>query len=67
MSVRPGLRQRIQVNLNLPRYVDTFQTEDVLSLPKAVTLLQASAQRSEQALAALNRVMERIAAVKEPA
>jgi type I restriction enzyme M protein len=56
-----------EFNLNLPRYVDTFETEDVLSLPKAVTLLQASAQRSEQALAALNRVMERIAAVKEPA
>jgi type I restriction enzyme M protein len=54
-----------EFNLNLPRYVDTFEPEEVLPLEKAVALLEQSMGKSAQALDALSTVTQRIVAGRE--
>jgi type I restriction enzyme M protein len=46
-----------EFNLNLPRYVDTFEPEKVLPLANAAKQLKAATEASEAAQVALNRLL----------
>jgi type I restriction enzyme M protein len=46
-----------EFNLNLPRYVDTFEPEPVLPLANAAKQLKAATEASEAAQVALNRLL----------
>ena len=56
-----------EFNLNLPRYVDTFESEKVLPLEQAVALLKDSATKSAAALKSLTAITNRMVVGQESA
>jgi type I restriction enzyme M protein len=50
-----------EFNLNLPRYVDTFEPEEVLSLPAATKAMSEAQMSADLAAQRLNKLLEAIA------